>query len=146
MIKLLTVQQPWAQLIVLGQKRLENRPDATDYRGTLYIHSGLYFPQSEALLCYNEPFKSYVENPFLLEVGKVIGRVTLTGCTPVNMLTDEQKTDQELAFDNFNPGRYAWSLSDPVMFANPLRMPQGRPGIWEYPSFIADLLKVKTDG
>lgn len=37
----LSVRQPWADLIVLGLKPLENRPRGTSYRGPLAIHAGL---------------------------------------------------------------------------------------------------------
>jgi hypothetical protein len=39
-VKALTVRQPWASLIVRGQKVIENRGWATDHRGPLLIHAG----------------------------------------------------------------------------------------------------------
>jgi hypothetical protein len=39
-IKTLTIQQPWAHLIIDGNKTIENRSWKTDYRGPLLIHAG----------------------------------------------------------------------------------------------------------
>lgn len=38
--KAVTILQPWAHLIVHGDKRVENRTWKTDHRGPLYIHAG----------------------------------------------------------------------------------------------------------
>ena len=42
-IKVLSVRQPWAWLIVSGFKDVENRSWKTNYRGRLYIHAGKSF-------------------------------------------------------------------------------------------------------
>lgn len=39
-MKALTICQPYAHLIVIGEKRVENRTWATRYRGPLVIHAG----------------------------------------------------------------------------------------------------------
>jgi hypothetical protein len=39
-MKVLTVRQPWASLIVAGIKNVENRSWRTKYRGKLGIHAG----------------------------------------------------------------------------------------------------------
>ena len=39
-MKALTILQPYAEMIVRGEKRVENRTWATNYRGLLYIHAG----------------------------------------------------------------------------------------------------------
>ena len=40
MMKALSIRQPWAGLILLGIKPVENRTWATKYRGPLVIHAG----------------------------------------------------------------------------------------------------------
>ncbi|MEV0821936.1 ASCH domain-containing protein [Nonomuraea rubra] len=40
-MRMLTVRQPWAALLVAGIKDVENRSWGTPYRGRLLIHSGL---------------------------------------------------------------------------------------------------------
>lgn len=39
-MKALTICQPFAELIVRGEKRVENRTWPTSYRGRFYIHAG----------------------------------------------------------------------------------------------------------
>src|SRR5262249_22603725 len=40
----ITVQQPWASLIVAGVKQFETRPWATTHRGPLLIHAARFNP------------------------------------------------------------------------------------------------------
>lgn len=40
MMRTLTVKQPWASLIVMGIKDVENRTWTTPYRGRILIHAG----------------------------------------------------------------------------------------------------------
>lgn len=39
-MRILTVQQPWASLIAVGEKDVENRRWATAYRGPVAVHAG----------------------------------------------------------------------------------------------------------
>ena len=41
MVKIISVRQPWAWLIVAGHKDIENRTWRTSYRGRLLIHASL---------------------------------------------------------------------------------------------------------
>ena len=41
----LTIRQPWASLIICGEKDVENRTWTTRYRGELAIHAGHRFDQ-----------------------------------------------------------------------------------------------------
>lgn len=45
-MKVLSIQQPWAWLIVSGYKDIENRKWITNYRGDFLIHTGKKFDQS----------------------------------------------------------------------------------------------------
>jgi ASCH domain len=40
-MKIITIRQPWAHLIVSGSKSIENRTWATSYRGPVLIHASL---------------------------------------------------------------------------------------------------------
>lgn len=42
-MKALSIRQPWADLIVLGHKDVENRTWLTRYRGPLLIHASMTF-------------------------------------------------------------------------------------------------------
>ncbi len=45
-MRALTIRQPWASLIVCGEKDVENRTWTTRYRGVLAIHAGRRFDQN----------------------------------------------------------------------------------------------------
>jgi hypothetical protein len=84
MAKCLSVRQPWAQLIALGIKSVENRGEhfGPDYVGWLYIHaSKLYDNDAEQWIHYNigdEPIKA-LEQYLPLPLGKIIALVYCTG-------------------------------------------------------------------
>jgi hypothetical protein len=83
----LSIQQPWAWLIVNGHKDIENRSWATKFRGPVAIHAGKKLDRSAhddvrkgihpalgSLITYAE---YNVEEPGL---GGIIGVATITGC------------------------------------------------------------------
>lgn len=39
-MRILTLRQPWASLVAIGEKTVENRRWATSYRGPIAIHAG----------------------------------------------------------------------------------------------------------
>jgi len=111
-MKVFTVHQPWATLIVTGIRNVEDRSWRTDYRGRLGIHAGLY-PDQDALDAYGHLLD---EDPPL---GALIGSVTLVDC-----IKDSNKWS--------SPGPWHWILADPEKLAHPRQMP-GQPGLWETP-------------
>lgn len=51
-MKCISIQQPWASLIVQGLKEIENRDWTTRYRGPLLIHAGQRFdPYALDFIC-----------------------------------------------------------------------------------------------
>ncbi|MDX5091650.1 ASCH domain-containing protein, partial [Lactobacillus crispatus] len=54
-MKAITIHQPWATLIALGEKQFETRSWETKYRGPLAIHAG---KKVDKEICLEEPFRS----------------------------------------------------------------------------------------
>jgi hypothetical protein len=106
--KVLTVKQPWAFLIVMGIKPVENRDWQTTHRGLLLIHAGQsYDPQPDLE-------REFGIDPKRLTYGAVIGSVELT-----DIVTDHPS--------RFFVGRYGWVLQnarpiDPVPLRGQLRI------------------------
>lgn len=73
----LSIQQPWAELIVSGLKNIENRDWNTRFRGEFYVHTGKRFDKESFLEMkrrgYLEHFQS--EKDFLL--GGIVGKATI---------------------------------------------------------------------
>lgn len=69
----ITIRQPWASLIMIGVKTVENRDWQADYRGTLVIHAGKGIDR-EAMREHGHLIGG--EYP----AGAIIGVVDLVGC------------------------------------------------------------------
>lgn len=72
-MRVLTIRQPWAWLIISGHKTIENRTWQTDYRGPLYIHAG----KRPDDMARESVVNGVPIDPELLKYGVVIGRVEL---------------------------------------------------------------------
>lgn len=79
-MKALSIQQPWAWLIVSRHKPIENRSWATSYRGPLYIHAGKSFDH-EGHAWVRETFPHIpLPKPHEFLRGGIIGQAILAGC------------------------------------------------------------------
>lgn len=132
-MKALTVLQPWAQLLVLGEKRYETRSWSTGYRGPLLIHAGRRFIEHVRELCATEPFYSALQkhgvNINYMTKGAILGQAELVDCIPSDQLRFEGK-DPEEAFGDFRVGRYAWRIENPQAFPEPIPY-QGKLGLFD---------------
>ncbi|HEY0042295.1 MAG TPA: ASCH domain-containing protein [Flavisolibacter sp.] len=130
----LSLLQPWASLVVMGLKKIETRSWQTSHRGPLLIHASL---GKKGKVLANEPlFSKYIADFDGLPFGAIIGQVELEDIFPVEQLFYSTEklaalTLEEKAFGDYTKGRYAWILSDPVMFDEIIPM-KGGLGIWKY--------------
>ena len=86
-MKVLTIKQPWATLIMQKDKRFEFRSWQTKYRGDLLIHAGKGIDK-EAM----KRLAKYI--PEDLPAGKILGKVTLVDCV---------KTEKEETITGYLP-------------------------------------------
>lgn len=150
--RVVTLTQPWATLIAVGAKHIETRSWATSYRGPLLIHAaaglgpvggraGLYD------LAFSDPDGYFYQvlkkvNIFCIDDlprGAIVARCNLLDCVwighewPDNQLvsqaTQHRLTDQERAFGDYTPGRYAWLLADVRRIPRPIPA-KGALGLW----------------
>ncbi|MBL8795218.1 MAG: ASCH domain-containing protein [Planctomycetia bacterium] len=128
-MKALTIQQPWASLIVAGAKCHETRSWSTRHRGPLLIHAGARFPEPARLLCRREPFLSALDGRTAAELplGVVIGSVEIVECVRVEDIV--QLDEREERFGDYRPGRWAWLLRHPV--ALPHFAVRGMPALFD---------------
>ncbi|MGA8726948.1 MAG: ASCH domain-containing protein [Acidimicrobiales bacterium] len=111
--RVLTVRQPWASLIILGIKPVENRTWPTRHRGRLYIHAGLELDR-QAMELHEHRFDG--EPPPL---GAIIGWVDLVDCV--------RDSTSRWA----DRGAWHWILSDPVALRQPVPA-RGQMGLWTF--------------
>src|SRR5215212_7218280 len=98
-MKVLSLLQPWASLVVMGLKKIETRSWQTSYRGELLIHASL--GKTGGLIAKEPPFVKYIPDFKNLPFGAIIGKVVLENILPVesfyfsdavmNQLTLEEK-------------------------------------------------------
>jgi hypothetical protein len=116
-MKVLSIRQPWAWLIIHGGKDIENRTWPTKFRGHFLVHASKGMTRKEYIEVLDYIEKRIDVNPEFagvynrlplfeeLELGGIIGEVTLVDCVI--------KSDSPWFF-----GTYGFVLKDvkPLMF------------------------------
>lgn len=169
-MRALTLTQPWATLVAIGEKRVETRSWHTHFRGPVAIHAakGLAYPVMNetglSLLIESEPFAS-VLRPHLsgytaeeraadLPRGAIVGVATIDHVLPTGLTLHRSLTargyvarrvlsEQELAFGDYGEGRYAWILGRRVQ-VSPIECVGAR-GLWSLPESVRQELRPLTD-
>lgn len=125
-MKVLSIKQPWASLIMLGYKRFEFRSWKTNYRGKILIHASKGEDKEAAIR-----LKKYV--PDKLPKGVILGQAEIVDCIKCDekFKTMCQKENKEIyAKSNFAED-YAWQLKDIKEFKDKIEV-KGNLGLWNY--------------
>ncbi len=103
----LSVRQPYAEMIIRGEKKIEFRSRRTHIRGRVYIYASKQRANSE----------DFVEQKLLpsdLPVGCIIGTVEIVGCRSAR-------------------GEFEWDLENPRRFIRPLKPKKKGQPVFFYP-------------
>ena len=122
-MKVITIRQPWASLIVNGYKEYEFRSWKTKYRGELLIHAGKTFNKQEIL--------KFKELNIDFPTGCIIGKVILEDCLEVDKdLEGKLVKKNKLIYSSINRSGYAWKVLNPQkidkVYIN------GKLSLWDY--------------
>ena len=140
-MKVLTVKQPWAFLIVKGLKDVENRSWFTSHQDIpLLIHTGKTFDwdalpfiqanhgdvwqtiaQQFHLLGWVIPRRE-ITTAMRMQFGTIIGRVNLEGCYHYSVPMSSRWAE---------PGFWHWKFSGAEQFEQPIKA-TGHQGLWEH--------------
>jgi hypothetical protein len=82
-MKALSIRQPWAWLIVAGEKNVENRGWESKYTGPLYIHAAQTFDKAGYQWVKKNFPRIKMPTPKAFVLGAIIGKVDMLGCTGV---------------------------------------------------------------
>lgn len=131
-MKVLSITEPYATLIKEKKKTIETRSWKTNYRGELYIHaSATKIPN--AWQANQELMDLVSETP--LNYGTIICKCQLIDC--IYMTNDYveamKQNSQEYICGIYEPGRYAWILTDIVPLDIPIKT-KGKLRLWNYNS------------
>jgi hypothetical protein len=157
----LSLWNPWAILFALGEKKFETRhwPLPKRFIGkTVLIHAAQRWTLSEKEYCKNSYFREalqrhpevvgydieqqvgvayrkvhlgYGDNFVTLPFGCLIGAVRFLGSVKTENLTGRDVTAQEVAFGNYEPGRFAW-IAEEHRVIKPFVACVGRQGFFNY--------------
>lgn len=125
-MKALTIKQPWASLIAVGMKDIENRTWKTNYRGRILIHSarttypGGWNSLTQAQL--NEAIKTGLVGRHIeasLPHGAIIGSVEIVDCVQNHPSLWAEK------------GVWNWVLANPILFKQPIYNVRGKLSLWD---------------
>jgi hypothetical protein len=107
----LSVQQPWAELLVSGRKSIEIRSWATDYRGRLWLHaSSKSSPELERHFGLKDPFKA-----------GFVGSIQLSAVVPMTSDRWVQWRSNHLDEGQYEHGMLAWIMESPHRLVTPVR-------------------------
>lgn len=158
-MKCLTLNQPHAQLVALEEKHIESRGWWTSYRGPLGIHASKGYGKGGKRglieMIEQEPFWSVLRRAFYvpnigypgdaetialeLDYGAIIATCELVDIVSTNQLPLGWRrgkhawwfTEQERAFGDYRPNRYAWLLAEVKALKTPIPA-RGAQGLWTY--------------
>jgi hypothetical protein len=133
-MKAITLTQPWAMLVALGEKRFETRSWNSNYRGPLAIHAAKGFPRWAFDLACTEPFLGALRRhgfyAHTLPTGVIVAFCKLNSTCPTGAAQIAfGLSDTEIAFGDYSLGRWVFELVD-VQPREPVPA-KGALGLWE---------------
>jgi len=123
-MKVISIKQPWASLIITGYKAYEFRTWKTKYRGKLLIHASQNIDKD-----IMPKFKHLnLEYP----TGCIIGEVNITDCLKVDSIFDKNlKKANNIIYEENYTNYYAFKLDKIIKYKKPIKA-KGQLGIWNY--------------
>jgi hypothetical protein len=136
-MRVLSIQQPWASLIMHGRKPIELRSWPTQHRGPLAVHAARRFGAAQRRLCIESPMCGVLARVGIrrladLPLGCILGTVTVLDCVPASDVADSLEFPAA-------PDDFAWLLADPEPLPAPIPY-IGQLGLCELPAKIAERL------
>ncbi|WP_164670942.1 ASCH domain-containing protein [Virgibacillus doumboii] len=140
-MKVISIMQPWATLIALGEKVFETRSWKTNYRGEIAIHAS---KKIDRAACKTSPIVETLNKHEIvllsdLPTGEILAIAELEECHKVIRDNNHSAivgnrwvvSHNEYQFGDFSAGRFAWELTNVRALENPIPA-KGQLGIWNY--------------
>lgn len=140
-MKALTIIQPWASLIALGEKKIETRSWRINYRGPILIHAG---KKIDSAIAKTHPFVDVLNKHEIIRIqdmpiGSIIARCNLVDCLRIThedgiesqLENDFIVRDNEYCFGDYSTGRFAWILDNIEPLKEPIQA-KGHLSLWEF--------------
>lgn len=115
-MKCLSLRQPYAELVVIGQKTIELRKWKTKHRGKFLVHASKYQPSLIEL----EPFGLRLD---MLDFGAIIGTAELVGIKDYDNLDESEWQNDiphHLAGMDYIESTKGFILKNAMKFVDPI--------------------------
>lgn len=131
-MKTLSVKNPWAYLLAIGLKDVENRSWHTNFRGTVLIHASAamherYLPGVRGN-CFTGECASAINHKGIapkiilneLIYSSIIGKMDIVDCVSNSNSIWAEK------------GQFHWIIKNAILFDQPILNVKGKLSFWEY--------------
>lgn len=123
-MKVISIRQPWASLIINGYKKYEFRSWKTNYRGKILIHASLNTDKAE--------IEKYQDLNLNYPTGCILGEVNITECIKIDSKFEKQlKQENKLIYQSNYLDYYAFKIEDIIKYQEPI-LAKGQLGIWNF--------------
>lgn len=124
-MKVLSIKEPWASLIIQGYKKYEFRSWKTNYRGRILIHASKTIEKDML-----ERFKDYNLD---IKTSAIIGEADLVDCIKVDEKFNKElrKIDKIVYGKSNHTENYAWKLENIKTYDKVIPI-NGKLGLWNY--------------
>lgn len=124
-MRVLTIKQPWASLIINSYKKYEFRSWKTNYRGKILIHAGKSLEK--------DMLKRFKDYNLDINLGCIIGEAYLEDCILVTKKFQEKlrNIDETVYAKSNHVEMYAWKLENIIKYKEPIYV-NGKLGLWNY--------------
>jgi len=129
-MKVLTLIQPWATAIMIGNKTIETRSWRTYYRGRIGLHASKGFPAWAREFAKTE--RALGRIPGRLPFGAIVGFATLKDIHRTEELRAGISAIERL-YGDYRDGRWGWMLTDiEPLPDDKIISCNGSRGLWEF--------------
>lgn len=127
-MRVISIKEPYASLIMHKYKQIETRSWKTNYRGEIYIHASKSAVTNELL---NDEVKRLTSS-ITLNHGHIICKAQLVDCIYMDdkFVENIKQHHQEYSCGRYEVGRYAWILTN-IEPISPIKA-KGKLNIWYY--------------
>lgn len=131
-MKAVSIKQPWAHLIAIGLKDIENRSWPTSYRGRIFIHTSAKKEKGRNVINlltlqqikYLKDDSTEEDLGLILteeyNFGAIIGEVDIIGCI--------NNSDSVWA----EKGQWHWQLANALIYPKPILNVKGKLSFWDF--------------
>jgi activating signal cointegrator 1 len=131
-MRAISLWQPWATAIAVGNKRVETRHWTTRYRGPLAIHAAKRWGPDQREFASVEHALGRL--PARVPLGVIVATCRLVDIRPTQELHPTVSAVERL-YGNYEWGRFGWLLEDVVALPEPIPFKGGQ-GFFDVPDVL----------